>query len=191
MDKQKQYGHLSPEERAVLQVELSRQSSLRRIAQMLCRSHTTLSREVRRNRESSGASESPGAYQAAVAGKRYTRVRQASRRRCKLVEGSELYQRVRDLLLVRRYSPQQIAARLRHEYPHQPSHWVSHETIYATIYAHPRGALREGLIAQLRQAKRQRGRRRRTGTGGPVVVPEVQRIEHRPAEVERRELPGH
>lgn len=191
MDTQKRYGHLSPEERAVLQIELGRNTKLRQIARMLKRSHSTLSREVRRNSEPGTTPETPCSYQAAAAGKRYTQRRQSSRRRCKLQPGGTLFERVRDQLLLRRFSPQQIAARLKLEYPNNPSLRVSHETIYATIYAHPRGALREGLIAQLRQSRRQRGGRRRTGTGGPVAVPDAQRISARPEEIERRELPGH
>lgn len=193
MDKQKRYGHLMPEERAMLQMELERKSSLRTIAQKLRRSHSTLSREIRRNVEtgqSSGTTPAAASYLAAEGGKRYVRARQASRRRPKLADGTELQQIVHDQLLYQRFSPQQIAARLKLEHPDNPRLRVSHETIYASIYAHPRGALREGLIAQLRQRKSRRGLRRRT-QGGPVVVPEAQQIAHRPAEVGRRELPGH
>ena len=191
MDKQKRYGHLRPEERAVLQIELGRKTSLRKIGALLGRSHTTLSRELARNGVGEPAVAEVVSYQAAQAGQRYTRARQACRRSRKLQAGTALHQVVHDWLLYRRYSPQQIAARLRIEYPDDPSLRVSHETIYAAIYAYPRGALREGLIAQLRQRKSRRGLRRQTASGGPVAVPPAQEISQRPASVETRLLPGH
>lgn len=75
-------------------------------------------------------------------------------------------------------------------YPHEPARQVSHETIYAAIYAHPRGALKKGLVEALRQAKQTRGRRRTTAARGGFV-PEELRIVHRPEDVSARKLPGH
>ena len=69
---------------------------------------------------------------------------------------------------------------------------VSHESIYAAIYAHPKGALREGMIAALRQEKPARGRVRRTAAGrGGLRIPEGSGIKHRPEEIALRLLPGH
>ncbi|CAM2179527.1 hypothetical protein BLAT2472_40597 [Burkholderia latens] len=50
-----------------------------------------------------------------------------------------------------RWSPQQIAARLRRMHPDDPDQRASHETIYAAIYAHPRGGLKQAMIEALRQ----------------------------------------
>jgi len=61
---------------------------------------------------------------------------------------------------------------------HRPG-LVSHETIYARIYAQPRGALKQGMIQALRQAKSGRGRRRTTVTARSFV-PENQYIAYRP-----------
>lgn len=41
--------------------------------------------------------------------------------------------------------------------PEDASRQVSHETIYASIYAHPRGALKQGMLDALRQRKPARG----------------------------------
>jgi IS30 family transposase len=112
---------------------------------MLGRSPSTLSRELRRN--------GPDAYAAPAAGCAYRRRPQSSRRPCKIVPGNELYGFVRNHLLYGQWSPEQIAAKLRVMHPDDPQQRVSHETIYAAIYARPKGALREGMAAALRQAK--------------------------------------
>jgi IS30 family transposase len=51
--------------------------------------------------------------------------------------------------LRRRWSPQQIAARLRVEFPDRPEMWVSHETIYQAIYLQARGNLRTELARRV------------------------------------------
>lgn len=191
MDVGKCYTHLSAEERGALQIGLSRGLSLRAIGQELGRSHTSLSREVRRAL-AVGSSQEGQTYQASAGGAQYREARQRSRRKRKLASDTPLYQAVKNRLLIDGWSPEQIANRLKlQECGAVTDRTVSHETIYATIYAHPRGDLRELLIAQLRQRKRQRGLRRRTKAGGPVSVPDTQRIAERPAEVGLREAPGH
>jgi hypothetical protein len=49
------------------------------------------------------------------------------------------------------YSPDQIAGRLKLEYPNCYHLNVSHETIYSALYAMPRGEIRRELMALLRQ----------------------------------------
>ena len=46
--------------------------------------------------------------------------------------------------------PEQIAGRLRADFPDQPEMWVSTETIYQSLYVQSRGALRRELTAHLR-----------------------------------------
>ena len=43
------------------------------------------------------------------------------------------------------WSPVQISARLRIQFPGDPMMWVSHETIYQALYVQGRGALRREL----------------------------------------------
>ena len=64
------------------------------------------------------------------------------KRRTKLVQGSRLHDWVRGKLLHQRWSPEQIAARLRAMHPDDPAARVSHETIYAAIYTQPKGGLK-------------------------------------------------
>ncbi len=52
--------------------------------------------------------------------------------------------------LEKRYSAEQIAGRLRVQFPDDPELWVSHETILQSLYVQSRGALRRELTAFLR-----------------------------------------
>src|SRR5690606_37038890 len=179
------YHHLSCEERALIQIEVGNGASLRSIAKRLGRSPSSISRELARNRR-----DDEQGYQASQAGTAYRQRRQRCMKAGKLQEDSWLYRHVLDRLLYWRWSPEQIAARLRKDYPDESARHVSHETIYATIYAHPKGALKKAMIDGLRQAKTQRDQRRKATTGSGFV-PVEQRITHRPAEIKRRLLPGH
>jgi len=120
------YHHLTAEERGVIMAEQQRGTSNAGIARMLGRSPSTLSRELRRN--------GGGHYDAPASGAAYRRRRTACRRRHKLAEGTPLHGFVRDRLLYRYWSPEQIAATLRDIHPDDPAARVSHETIYAAIY---------------------------------------------------------
>lgn len=183
------YQHLSVEERAVIQVARSSGSTLRSIARLLGRHVSTVSRELARN-EVQVATDVRVRYDAKTAGMAYRMRRGRSVRPCKLLEGSWLHEHVRDRLIVDRWSPQQIAARLRTMHPNDPARQVSHETIYAAIYAHPRGSLKKAMVEALRQEKPRRGRRRTTAAAGGFV-PEALRIVHRPEAIAERKLPGH
>jgi len=88
-----------------------------------------------------------------------------------------------------RWSPQQIAGRLRIDYPDDPEMRVSHETIYQSLFVQARGALRKELTACLRTGRTQRRGLRRTNPGGQLL--DMLLISERPAEVEDRAVPGH
>lgn len=180
----RKFKHLSWEERGMIQIEHENGASLRAIARRLGRNVSSVSRELSRNRDEGLT------YNATRSGAAYRMRRGRSVRRRKLVEGDWLHQRVHDGLVFWRWSPQQIASRLRRMYPDDPARHVSHETIYAAIYAYPRGALKKDMIQSLRQAKPQRGRRRTTAAR-KSFVPEDLRIVHRPEAIEERKLPGH
>jgi IS30 family transposase len=91
--------------------------------------------------------------------------------------------------LLELWSPEEIAKRLRLEFPDDPMMWVSHETIYQTLYVQGRGELRRELHRCLRSgraARRSQGRIERRGKLKDMVM-----ISERPAEVEDRAVPGH
>ena len=91
--------------------------------------------------------------------------------------------------LERRWSPQQIAARLRLEHPDDPLMRISHETIYRSLYVQARGELRRQLTAQLRSGRSTRRARGRVETRGRI--PDRVPIAERPPEVDGRRVPGH
>jgi IS30 family transposase len=91
--------------------------------------------------------------------------------------------------LGRHWSPQQISARLRCEYPDDREMRISHETIYQSLYVQGRGELRRQLAANLRTG---RGKRRARGTierRGRIL--DMVPISERPPEVSDRAVPGH
>jgi IS30 family transposase len=89
------------------------------------------------------------------------------------------------------WSPEQIARRLRLDFPDDATMRISHEAIYQALYVQGRGALRRELTACLRTGRALRVPRARSrGQGKHFVVPEVM-ISQRPAEAADRAVPGH
>jgi IS30 family transposase len=176
--------HLSSEERGVIHAEHNRGSSQQAIGVLLDRSASTICRELARGRQDDGA------YCPQAARLVYDVRRSRCRRARKLVVGGATHSFVHSHLVHRRWSPEQIAHRLRRMHPDDPAARVSHETIYAAIYAQPRGGLKAAMIEALRQGKPVRGRRRTT-LAGSAMVPETLRIINRPEEIEARLVPGH
>jgi transposase, IS30 family len=89
------------------------------------------------------------------------------------------------------WSPEQIARRLRLDFPDDETMRISHEAIYQALYVQGRGALRRELTAYLRTGRVLRVPRARTrGRGKAFIVPEIM-ISQRPAEAADRAVPGH
>jgi len=99
--------------------------------------------------------------------------------------------RRRDRRWAKAWSPEQIANRLRIDFPDDESMRISHEAIYQALYVQGRGALRRELVACLRTGRALRVPRARTqGRGKKFVTPEIM-ISERPVEAEDRAVPGH
>jgi transposase, IS30 family len=171
---------LSLEDREEIRAGLQAGASLAAVARRIGRCPSTVSREVNRNggrRRYRAVAADGAAYRRALRPKP-----------CKLAQNARLRGRVEELL-GERWSPQQIAARLRREFPDDPGMQVSHETIYQSLFVQARGALRKELARCLRTGRtRRRVRGRPDGRGRlrDMVV-----ISERPPEVEDRAVPGH
>lgn len=99
--------------------------------------------------------------------------------------------RRQDRCWVTGWSPQQIANRLKVDYPEDETMRIPHEVIYQALYIQGRGALKRVLVACLRTGRAlrvPRARSRQCASGH--VTPEVM-ISQRPTEVEDRAVPGH
>ena len=178
------YVELSIEERATIQVSRAQGMSLRRIARLLERAPSTISREVRRNQTDQRA------YCARYAQQQRQRRRVLCRPRRKLVPGTERFALIAHMLR-RRLSPEQISGKLKSmEIPDLRDAYVCRETIYNAIYALPVGQLRKELIHCLRQGKTTR-KPRRGEVDRRGQIPDMVSIHLRPPEVGTREMPGH
>lgn len=92
-------------------------------------------------------------------------------------------------MLERRFSPQQISARLTHEYPDDAEMRIAPETIYQSLYVQSRGRLRKDLSRYLRSGRSRRKPRR--GPSGQGRIPAMVSISERPPEIADRAVPGH
>ena len=96
--------------------------------------------------------------------------------------------------LRQRWSPQQIAARLRADFPTRPEMHVSHETIYQAVYLQARGNLRAELSRQVALRSGRAARRPRPADAGALRSSRPWlglNISQRPAEAADRAVPGH
>jgi IS30 family transposase len=87
------------------------------------------------------------------------------------------------------WSPEEISACLRMEFPDDPMMWVSYETIYQSLFVQGRGELRRELSRCLRTGRAQR--RPRSRMSKPGGIPDKVMISERPAEAADRAVPGH
>ena len=174
------YKRLTLQDREDITLYLSHGMSYQTIAERLGRAVSTISREVRRNSQSSE-------YRARLAETRTQRRRHRQERR--LDRNSQL--RAWVLQRLRWYwSPQQIARKLKDEFPEDTSMRLSHESLYTYLYVLPRGELRKELLRCLRQHHKAR-RKRSQGTDRRGKITDMLSIEERPAEVADRCIPGH
>jgi IS30 family transposase len=89
------------------------------------------------------------------------------------------------------WSPEQISARLRVDFPDDPDMRISHEAIYQSLFVQGRGALARELTACLRTGRALRVPRARVGERGKGFISKEVMISQRPAEVADRAVPGH
>ncbi len=205
-------------EREEIAILLAKGLGVRAVARNLGRSPSTISREIRRNAATrSGSFE----YRAAAAQWHAERAAQRPRQGKlasnpalrKYVEerlsgqianaqgvtfaGPDVVWKKRRAVLRQHrrwstaWSPEQIAHRLRIDYPEDPTMRISHEAIYQSLYIQGRGALRRELTACLRSGRALRVPRERARGRSKSFVGDAIMISERPAEVQDRAVPGH
>ncbi len=99
--------------------------------------------------------------------------------------------RRRDRRWAKAWSPEQIANRLRIDFPDDAAMRISHEAIYQALYVQGRGALKRELVACLRTGRARRVPRARSRARGKQFVSSEVMISERPAEAADRAVPGH
>jgi IS30 family transposase len=171
---------LSLSEREEIRAGIAAGDSFRAIARRIGRAPSTVSREV-------GGVAGRAGYRATRADDRAC-LRALRPKRSKLGSSPRL-RRVVVGMLERRFSPRQISARLRLDYPDDAEMRIAPETIYQSLYVQSRGRLRKDLTRYLRSGRTKRKPRRRpTGQGR---IPEMVSISQRPPEIADRAVPGH
>ena len=175
--------YLSITEREEIAV-LSGHVSVREIGRRLGRSPSTISRELKRN----AASDSK--YRARLA-QAHAERRLRRPKASKLARREALREYVQNKLGgPQRWSPEQIARRVRMDFPDDEGMRVSHEAIYQALYVQGRGGLRRELSACLRTGRALRWPRRRVDSRRSRIKNMVM-ISERPAEAADRAVPGH
>lgn len=167
-------GHLTAQEREVIGQMRYAGHGPTKIAETLGRNKGTISRELSRNRLANGV------YSALEAG-RMAEQRRRERPRTRKIDRPDINEVVRNGL-AQRWSPEQIAGRLRRDQEAHPERCVSRETIYRWLRSdfesapHFRSFLRE----------KGRPRKRRNCAEKRGQIRDRISIEQRPPEVETR-----
>ncbi len=198
--------YLSLIEREEIAVLLAAGCSVRAISRQLGRAPSTVSREIHRNsrralighywtnRSSPARGRVPQHlpdYRAVPAQQRAERMARRPKV-AKLAAHERLRRYVQDKLVGRQcWSPEQIAARVRVDFPDDERMRISHEAIYQSLYVQGRGALRKELTVCLRTGRAVRKPRRRAGARRTRTIPAELMISQRPAEIADRAVPGH
>lgn len=183
---QRRYSRLSDEELDQVAELCAQGHSVSSIARVLGRAKSTISELIRTNSDRRGHST----FRAALALRRRAKHRERQRKKVKLDHHEDLLLEVYMRRVFLHHSPEQIARRLKQEYPRDTSMHLSVETIYEYVFVRARGTLRDDLIASLRHPQRHRGQRRRRATL-QGKLPHILSIDERPLGVLTRRIPGH
>jgi len=170
------YTHLTRHERDVISY-LKSAVSLREIGRRLGRSHTSISRELKRN-----GPTCPDQVYGADAAQNRAQCRQSLPRHYRRQDHAPLLRYVERRLHID-WSPGAISERLKLKYPDDPKMRISPETIYRWIAldSHQGGE----LFRHLRRRHKHRRRQKRYGAGRRFIPGRVG-IEQRPAIVNER-----
>lgn len=210
--------NLSFAEREEIALECARKTGVRAIARKLGRSPSTISREIRRNSATRGGDFDYRATTAQWHADRAAQRPKTSKLANNSALRDYVHDRLAGMIATpdgvafdgpvvvwkkrravhrqsRRWSlawsPEQIAQRLKVDFPEDPTMRISHEAIYQALYIQGRGALKRELSACLRSGRALRLPRERVRNRGKSVVGDALMISDRPADVADRAIPGH
>ena len=177
------YKHLTLEEREKLLYFSAKGYSITEIVEELGRDKSTISRELKRNRN--GEQYLPSAAQ-----QMYSKRRKACRP-CKRLDDPTLFQTVKKKFLEHQWSPEQIAGRLALE---RKRTVISYATIYRAIYSGtfdtgPRSHGSRGVIRKLRHRGKTRHTKSHEERRGKIRISND--ISQRPAGAANRSRRGH
>ena len=176
-------GSLRIDEREDILLGIERGESDAVIARALCRHRGTIGREIR-------AGGGRARYRAYLAQDRAERAGRRNRLKWWQTRPEVWAEVCR--LLEEKWSPSQIAGRLRRDHLDEPAWWVSHESIYQAIYVQTKGELKRRLSKGLRsQRQRRRPQGRRVTAEGQGQIRGMVKISERPPTAEDRAIPGH
>ncbi|HKJ31355.1 MAG TPA: IS30 family transposase [Bacteroidales bacterium] len=182
--KKKKYTRLSEKERIQIESYLLVHKTVTQIAELLNRPKSTISREIKR------CKSLPGKWYSADQAHWHA----VFRNRLKRID-SKLSQdkMLRDYVIKRlkqKWSPEQVANRIKREYPLDPNMRISYESIYKYIYFEAQEDLKKQLVQCLtyNKPKRHSGAKRSIYMG---KIPGRITIEQRPEEITSRKEEGH
>lgn len=178
------YSRLTMVEREDISRLLTAGYSLRKISKNINRSPSTISREINR-------SVVDISYYRAIFAQQDARRRRHKLRNNRKLENNITLRNFVVSHLDKKWSPEQIAKRLKILYPDNKDMHISHETIYSYIYVLPKGKLRDKIISDLRQNRKYRRPKKGSPRRKATYIEECLSIDERPPEVADRTVPGH
>ena len=182
--KAKNYRRLSLKERVIIEALLQEDKTRTYIAKRLKRSRSTVFRELKKWVQSP-----TDIYDAKLADWAAKDEYLNKRNRDKI----STYKRLRIYVyrgLLSAWSPEQIAGKIKLDYPNDPVMSISYEAIYTHIYSHRQASLNRKLIALLPYHKTVRRRANAKSKRGSKIKDQVS-IDVRPNHIEKREEVGH
>ena len=177
------YRRLTFIEREEISRQLASEISIRHISNTLNRSPSTIAREINRYNINKKC------YRAIPAQQRSNKMRHKPSANRKLDKDSRLRNFVFYHLLKKRWTPEQVAKRLKILYPNDMAMRISHESIYSYLFVWPRSILKKEIITCLRRHHKNRRAKKPRQKSCPIQ--DYLSIEERPAEVADRIIPGH
>ncbi len=182
--KAKHYKRLSLKERVIIETLLQENKSKTYIAKKLKRSRSTITREINK-----WGQDPWDKYDAKLADWNAKEVYLNKRNRDKINTYNKLKIYVYRGLLSS-WSPEQIAGKIKLDYPRDSIMTISYEAIYMHIYAHRQARLNRKLIALLPYHKTVRRRANAKSKRGSKIKDQVS-IDDRPKHIEKRKEIGH